>query len=199
MKLRVALSMAILAAFLLATREAAAQATTNGDSSSQDIKSDDLPSLPISSGRSLDLLLPPQSQVSTAPQRPEESRRSVPQAPNIQLSGDFRKQNARVYFEQMSEDRKHKHRVEITLRNGARLEGRILSVETEGFRMRVDSTNQETGVNFDDVDDWRSARKIKNETVLNVLSELAWLGQGVLSIFTLPVLIFESARGCGCS
>jgi hypothetical protein len=145
----------------------------------------DEPALPIFGGQRIEPLAPEPSLIGLNP-KPSEAH------PN----GDFRKQNARLYFEEMSEDRKHrKHRVEITLRNGATFERRLMVVETNQFTMRIASTKQQIIVNFSDVSGWQLDPP-KEHIALNVL---AWYGLGLLSIATLPLTILESfSDRCGC-
>lgn len=152
MKLRVALSMAILAAFLLPPREAAAQATTNADSSSQDIKSDDLPPLPLSSGRSLDLLPPP-------PQSQTSSRFSCVQWPSGTPS-DCRslqqRRRRRSHAQQLQETLQvlqsdKKHGVHVYLANMSQAHGRLTRIGDESFAIRTAKGKPEIELAYKDV------------------------------------------------
>lgn len=153
MKLRVALSMAILAAFLLATREAAAQATTNGDSSSQDIKSDDLPPLPISSGRSLDLLPPP------PPQSQASSRFSCVQWPSGTPSDSRslqQERRRRSHAHQLQETLQviqsdKKHGVHVYLANMSQVHGRLTRIGDESFAIRTAKGKPDLELTYKDV------------------------------------------------
>lgn len=149
-------------------------------------KQQDQSGLAVSSGQ-------PVEPLAAEPLLAEQSDSKTPQA---QPSGDIRMQYVRMYFEQMSQDRRHrKDRVDIALRNGARLEGRIVSVGADRFTMRIASGNQETSVNFSDLSGWQLAPPHEH-VALNVL---ALAGLELLRIATLPVTIVQLLSGsCGC-
>lgn len=153
MKHRVALSMAILAAFLLPPRQAAAQATANADSSSQDIKSDDLPPLPLSSGRSLDLLPspPPQSQALSRfscvqwPSATHSDCRSLQQERRRRSHAQQLKNALQVF----QSDKKHG--VHVYLGNMSQVHGRLTRIGDESFAIRTAKGKPELELAYKDV------------------------------------------------
>jgi sRNA-binding regulator protein Hfq len=118
-----------------------------------------------------------------------ETRRSQP-------SGDIKMQYVIPFFEQMSQDRKHrKDRVDVMLRDGTQLEGRIVFVDTDRFILQADSNKQKTNVNFSDLAAWELT-PLQQHVGLNIL-ELA--GLELLRTAMLPVTIAELLRKpCGC-
>lgn len=113
-----------------------------------------------------------------------------------QPSGDIRMQYARLYFEQMSDHRRHqKDRAEVTLRNGTRLQGRVVSVGTDQFTIRIASTKQEISVNFSDLSSWQLAPP-NDHIALNLL---AAAGLELLEVAKLPLITLATLPcRCGC-
>jgi len=143
-------------------------------------------------GRFTLAFVPGELPLSTAvnhPQPPYSFPASALGLSQAQWSGDPRQQDARMFVERMSRD--WKHRVEITLRNGTLLQGRVVAVAEQQFTIRAAKTKHETTVSYADLWDWY-VFPTSGEIARNVL---AVAGLELAQIALLPLLILAALSG----